>query len=178
MAYQFDVDPRDLIDTRARSWAAAGVPPGEIREARDSITSMWGPSRGSWPTVWAGLAARYAVKGDHLRAATIYGIAKFPCIADDSRAAALDHQLEQYLRAAPGMLANLSRHLVPVRHLGSRLVIPVHVLSDPRAGAAAPAILASGGSTPGKWTSTTFSPPWPRRRAAMSLLSIFRARAS
>jgi hypothetical protein len=39
-------------------WAAAGVPIEEIRKARDSITSMWGPGHGSWPEVWASLAAR------------------------------------------------------------------------------------------------------------------------
>ncbi|MEP7026296.1 MAG: alpha/beta hydrolase, partial [Actinomycetota bacterium] len=103
MTYQFDVDPRALIDARTLPWAAAGVPIEEIRQARDSITSMWGPGHGSWPEVWASLAARYAAQNEHLLAATVYGIAKFPCIGDTSRAAALDQQIEQYLLAAPGM---------------------------------------------------------------------------
>ncbi|MGI9005111.1 MAG: alpha/beta hydrolase [Streptosporangiaceae bacterium] len=145
MAYQFDTDHRELADARALPWAAAGVPPGEIRQARDSITVLWGSAPGSWPTVWASLAARYAAKGDHLRAATIYGIAKFPCLADGIRAALLDRQLEQYLLAAPGMPVNFSRQLVPTPHLGSRLMVPVHILSAPQAGATAPAIHASGG---------------------------------
>ena len=53
MTYQFDIDPRALIDARTLPWAAAGVPIEEIRKARDSITSMWGPGHGSWPEAWA-----------------------------------------------------------------------------------------------------------------------------
>jgi esterase FrsA len=145
MTYQFDIEPRALIDARTLPWAAAGVPIEEIRKARDSITSMWGPGHGSWPEVWASLAARYAAQGDYLLAATVYGIAKFPCIADTSRAAALGQQIEQYRLAAPGMPVKFSRRFAPVQHLGSRQLVPVHILSAPEAGTSAPAILASGG---------------------------------
>ena len=145
MTYQFDIDPRALIDARTLPWAAAGVPIEEIRKARDSITSMWGPGHGSWPEVWASLAARYAAQSEYLLAATVYGIAKFPCIADTSRAAALGQQIEQYRLAAPGMPVKFSRRFAPVQHLGSRQLVPVHILSAPEAGTSAPAILASGG---------------------------------
>jgi esterase FrsA len=137
VSYQFEITPQVLLEQRAPQWIRSGLPADDVHAVGSAITDMWGAGTGGWLPEWSRLAQRYAVSGDHLRAAITYGVAKFPSLVDDGRRRALAQQVAAYVEAAPTF---------PVRF--ERLVVaggPVHVLSARDAAADAPVVLVSGG---------------------------------
>jgi len=137
VSYQFDIAPQDLIEQRTPQWIRGGLPAGDVHAVASAITDMWGSGPGGWLPEWSRLARRYAASGDHLRAATAYGVAKFPSLVDGSRRRVLAEQVAEYVHAAPAFPVGFERVVVA----GG----PVHVLSDRDAGDDAPVVLVSGG---------------------------------
>ena len=145
MSYQWPVDAGDLFGERYPQMVNTGLPAPDVDAVRASITEMWPDAPGGWVYEWSALAARYASEGSHQRAALAYGWAKFPTLADDSKRAALQNQLGQYLLAAPDFGVNFQRRVLDVPYRGATTPVPVHVFAAPDLPAAAPVLLASGG---------------------------------
>lgn len=145
MTYQFPVDPSDLFEERAAQFVNLGLPADEVAHLRAAITDMWADAPGGWTWEWSRLAQRYAARGEHYRASLAYGGARFPCLADPARAAAMAHQVEQYTLAAPRFPVSFERRIVTARYHEAVIEVPVHVLSPFGAGADTPVLIASGG---------------------------------
>jgi esterase FrsA len=145
MSYQFPVDPGSLLDERTAQFVNLGIPAADVAQLRGVVLDMWADAPGGWTWEWSRLAQRYAAAGDHYRASLAYGGARFPCLADPSKATALDRQVEQYTLAAPGFPVSFERRIVTARYRDGIVEVPVHVLSPPGAGAGTPVLIASGG---------------------------------
>jgi esterase FrsA len=145
MAYQWPLDPQDLFEDRHPQMIATGLPPDDIEAVRAAVREMWPDRPGGWVHEWSQRAAQYAADGRHDLAALAYGWAKFPCLADDAKRAALHGQLQQYQLAAPGFGVELRRQILDVPHLGGTTPVPVHLLAPADLPDDAPVLLASGG---------------------------------
>ena len=145
MSYQFPVDPQDLFTERTEQFVNLGLPKQDLDQLRERVIDMWADAPGGWTYEWSQLASRYAESGDPYRASLAYGGARFPCLADESKATALRHQVEQYTLAAGAFPVDFERRWVTTR-LGRQVVeVPVHVLSEKDAGDDTPVLIASGG---------------------------------
>ncbi|WP_328522731.1 alpha/beta fold hydrolase [Kribbella sp. NBC_00359] len=145
MAYQFPINPDNLFEERTAQFVNLGLPAVEVARLRGAITDMWADAPGGWTWEWSRLAERYAASGEHYRASLAYGGARFPCLADPAKAAAMACQVEQYTLAAPGFPVGFERRVVTARYHGAIVEVPVHVLSPADAGADTPVLIASGG---------------------------------
>jgi esterase FrsA len=147
MAYQWPLDPEDLFVERQRQMVNAGLPAADVAAVRSVVGGMWPDRPGGWVHEWSQLAARYADAGRHDLAFRAYGWARFPCLADDAKRVAFDHQREQYRLAAPGFGVGLDRRDVDVAHEGGRTAVPVpvHLLAPADLPRDPPVLLVSGG---------------------------------
>ncbi|WP_052424642.1 alpha/beta hydrolase [Streptomyces fulvoviolaceus] len=116
--FTFDIAPAALFDERERQFAAWGIPPPIVARARAGITDMWGTGAGSWVPVWARLAREAEADGQWLRAAQLWGAARFPALATAERQEAYDRQLAAYAKATAGPR-------LPVRFQRVTMEVPV-----------------------------------------------------
>ncbi len=91
------------------------------------------------------MAAKYSADGNHSLAAMIYGIAKFPVLANDSRRRALQNQVDEYVKAAPGFGLEFERRILSLPYRSGEIELPVHILSVDGRYEDAPVLLLSGG---------------------------------
>ncbi|WFR73079.1 alpha/beta hydrolase [Prescottella defluvii] len=145
MSYEFPVDHRALIEERTGQFLSFGLPREDLDELRGSIDSVWADVPGGWTYEWSRLAAKYAAEGDHLLSSMVYGIAKFPVLANESRRRALQDQVVQYVAASPGFGVEFERRTLALPYRGGVVRVPVHLLANDRAYAKAPVLLLSGG---------------------------------
>ncbi|MDP9869029.1 MULTISPECIES: alpha/beta hydrolase [Streptosporangium] len=145
MSFVWPQDPRDLFVERYPQMVAFGLPTHDVDAVRAAITAMWPDAPGGWVYEWSRLAGRYAAAGQHDLAALAYGYAKFPTLANEPKRTALARQVEEYQLAAADFPVDFERHVLTLRHQGSRTQVPVHVLAAPGLPADAPVTLASGG---------------------------------
>nr|WP_296770735.1 alpha/beta fold hydrolase [Rhodococcus sp. (in: high G+C Gram-positive bacteria)] len=145
MSFQWPVDAEDLFGERYPQMVNTGLPAPDVDAVRTAITAMWPDAPGGWVYEWSALAADYAQQGSHQLSALAYGWAKFPTLADASKRAAMHHQLEQYLLAAPDFGVGFRRDVLQVPYRGANTPTPVHVFSAPDLPDDAPVLLASGG---------------------------------
>ena len=75
----------------------------------------------------------------------IYGIAKFPVLANDSRRRALQNQVDEYVKAAPGFGLEFERRILSLPYRSGEIELPVHILSVDGRYEDAPVLLLSGG---------------------------------
>src|SRR6201996_9207179 len=131
MSYQWPVDAKDLFGERYPQMVNTGLPGPDVDAVRASITEMWPDAPGGWVHEWSALGDRYAGEGAHQLAALAYGWAKFPTLADDSKRAALQNQLAQYLLAAPDFGVDFDRQVLVVPYRDGTTTVPVHVFAEP-----------------------------------------------
>jgi hypothetical protein len=62
--------------------------------------------------LWSKLADQCARSGQSFRAMLAYGGARFPCLADQAKVTAHQHQLEQYVQAAKDFPVAFERRVV------------------------------------------------------------------
>ena len=98
--YTYEIDPADMFEDRAGQFAKFGIPADEIERIRAAVKDMWADAPGGWVYEWSKLAGEHADRGDHYLSSLIYGCAKFPCLTDQARVQAMQHQLEQFQLAA------------------------------------------------------------------------------
>ena len=145
MSYQWHQEPGELFDERYAQMVNTGLPVADVDAVRSSVTDMWPDAPGGWVREWSALAAPYAAAGSHQQASLAYGWAKFPTLADDAKRAALRHQLEQYLLAAPGFGVDFHRDVLALPYRGGTTEVPVHTFAAPDLPTDAPVVIASGG---------------------------------
>ena len=90
MSYTYAIDPKAMFEDRYDEFVSFGIPKADVDTLRDKITDMWADAPGGWPFEWSAFARTYHAAGNPLLAAFAYGFAKFPCLANDARAAAQD----------------------------------------------------------------------------------------
>ncbi|WP_051833787.1 alpha/beta fold hydrolase [Streptomyces sp. NRRL S-646] len=129
--FTFDVDPAALFEERARQFTAWGIPGSAVARARGRITDMWGTGQGSWVPVWSGLAREAERDGRWLRAAQLWGAARFPALATDDRLAAYERQRECFARAVGRFPVRTVREVlaVPSAQGARALALPVHLVT-------------------------------------------------
>jgi esterase FrsA len=145
VSYTYPVDVADLWRERAPQFVNLGIPQPEVDRLIEVVDDMWADRPGGWCHEWSALAARHAEAGHPHLAATAYGGARFPCLADEARVIAHQRQVEQYSLAAPGFPVAFERRWATTRLHGGIVEVPVHVLSGPDATASTPVLLVSGG---------------------------------
>jgi esterase FrsA len=145
MPYQWPIDPQELFVERYPQMVNTGLPSQDADAMRAAITEMWADEPGGWVFEWSRLGARFAAEGDQTLATLAYGWAKFPVLADDTKRAALQHQVEHYLLAAADFPVDFERAFLELPYHGSFTRLPVHVLAAPDLPQDAPVLIASGG---------------------------------
>jgi esterase FrsA len=145
MSYQFPDDPKATFSERTPQFVGMGIPKEEVDRLAEVITDMWADGQGGWCYEWSQLAARYAAAGQPWMAALAYGDARFPVLADEAKAAAMGHQLEQYTLASRDFPVDFERRVVTTRLKGQVVEVPVHVLSEKGATGDTPVLVVSGG---------------------------------
>jgi len=95
MAYTYPIDPKAMFEDRRGQFIGFGVPAADVAKLEGAITDMWANAPGGWVYEWSALARRYLSEGQHYLASLAYGCAKFPCLADQAKAAALDEHPSQ-----------------------------------------------------------------------------------
>jgi esterase FrsA len=150
MSYEFPVDVHAVWAERAPQFLNLGIPRQEIDHLVGVVDDMWADRPGGWCFEWSALADRYARAGQPGLAATAYGAARFPCLADGARVKAHRHQLEQYELAAPGFPVTFERRRVTTHLRGEVVEVPVHVLAETDAPADTPVLVTTGGIDTGK----------------------------
>lgn len=146
MSFQWPVDARDLFGERYPQMVNSGLPVEDVDAVRAAVTEMWLDGPGGWAYEWSALGARYAGDDAHRLAALAYGFAKFPALADDAKREAQQHQLEEYLLAAPDFGVDFERKILELPYQGGFTPVPVHIFAAPDLPADAPVMLASGGT--------------------------------
>jgi len=145
MAYAFPIDPAELFVERTPQMLSTGIPRGDLDGVRTQIVDMWADAPGGWVFEWSRLARRYAENGQPSLAAVAFGWAKFPTLATLAMRTALENQLEQYLRAAPGFPVEFERRVLDLPHKGGRTPVPIHILSMKGLAPDAPVLVVTGG---------------------------------
>jgi esterase FrsA len=95
--------------------------------------------------LWSKLADQYARSGQSFRAIPAYGGARFPCLADQAKVTAHQHQLEQYVQAAKDFPVAFERRVVSAKYQGGVVEVPVHILSETGATKDTPVLVVTGG---------------------------------
>jgi esterase FrsA len=145
MSYEYPVDVRALWSERAPQFVQLGVPQEQVDHLVEVVDDMWADRPGGWCYEWSRLADSYAQAGDARAATLAYGGARFPCLADRAKAAAHQHQLEQYTLAAKDFPVSFERRTVTTQYQGLVVEVPVHILAEPDASRDTPVLVVSGG---------------------------------
>jgi esterase FrsA len=145
MSYEYPVDVKGLWTERAPQFVSLGTPKEEVDRLVDTVTDMWADAPGGWCYEWSQLADRYARSGDALHAFLAYGGARFPCLADQAKVTAHQHQIEQYVLAAKDFPVAFERRSVTTKYQGEIVEVPVHILSEHDATADTPVLVVTGG---------------------------------
>jgi esterase FrsA len=145
MGYIYNIDTKAMFEDRFDEFVSLGIPKAEVTEMRDAITEMWADTPGGWVYEWSGLARKHAEAGKMFHASLCYGCAKFPCLANEPRRAALSKQVETYLAAAPTFPVKFERRLIHVPYRGTVATIPAHIYSTTGQYNSQPVLLFNGG---------------------------------
>jgi esterase FrsA len=143
--YTYDIDSAAMFDDRTHQFEKFGIPLDEIESVRAATTDMWADAPGGWVYEWSRLAEQYAGRGNHYLASLIYGCAKFPCLTDQARVTAMQHQLEQFELAAKEFPVAFERRIIKVPYRDGSVEVPVHLYSTDGDYAGRPVLIASGG---------------------------------
>ncbi len=145
MAYEFEVDPQALLTERFPQFLNLGAPREALEDGRATIRHMWANTPGGWTYEWSRLAQGWAERGEPFIASVLYGLAKFPVVANAARREALQRQVEAYQRAAPDFGVRFERRTLEVPRRGGTTRVITHLLAGERRDEARPVLLLSGG---------------------------------
>jgi esterase FrsA len=143
--YTYQIDAAAMFEDRTDQFAKFGVPLSYIERIRAAVTDMWADAPDGWVYEWSKVANEYADRGEHRMASLVYGCAKFPCLTDEARVTAMQHQLEQFELAAKDFPVDFERRVIAVPYRNGSVEVPVHLYSADGNYAARPVLIASGG---------------------------------
>ena len=145
MSYEYPVDVTALWSERAPIFKNLGVPTSDVDRLVEVVDDMWADRPGGWCYEWSRLADRYATSGDAWLAVAAYGGARVPCLANDAKATAHRHQIEQYQFAAADFPVTFERRTLTARFRGEIVEVPLHILAEPDATESTPVLVVTGG---------------------------------
>ncbi len=145
MSYEYPVDVKGLWSERAPYFVNLGIPQEDVDRLVEVVDDMWANRPGGWCYECSQLAGQYARAGQAQLAMLAYGGARFPCLADQAKATALQRQVEQYTLAAKDFPVSFERRLVTTHYQGQVVEVPVHVLAEPNAAVDTPVLVVTGG---------------------------------
>src|SRR5580693_6912646 len=87
--FTFDLTPKELFEERSRQFVAWGIPKRTVHGVEARVTDMWADGPGGWTYEWAQEATKARAARDWMLAASLFGAARFPCLAAPNRIAAL-----------------------------------------------------------------------------------------
>ncbi|MET0864016.1 MAG: FAD-dependent monooxygenase [Nakamurella sp.] len=145
MPYTYPIDAQAMFDDRTHQFVGFGLPADDVARVRAATNDFWSNEPGGWVFEWSALAADYSKQNRPLLASLAYGCAKFPCLADDARKAALDKQTTAYLAAAPGFDVRFERRLLNLATGSGTVDLPVHLYTAADSFDAAPVLMISAG---------------------------------
>jgi esterase FrsA len=145
MSYEYDTDLKPLWSERAPQFVNLGIPKEEVDRLVAVVDDLYADRPGGWCYEWSQLAKKDADAGNALLAFTAYGGARFPVLADEQKALAHQHELEQYLLAAKDFPVTFDRQIVTTKFHGAVVEVPVHILSAPDATKDTPVLVVTGG---------------------------------
>jgi esterase FrsA len=145
--YCFDLDPQQLLDERSEQMKGWGIPERTLSAMRHSIKDMWSSSAGGWCFEWARCASDAERSRNWLKAAMLYGAAKFPVTNTDDRKRAFADQIRCYLLASSGFHCAFERRSISVEYRGKTEHVPLHIYQRraKRIDPTCPVIFVSGG---------------------------------
>lgn len=143
--YTYEIDTAAMFEDRTGQFAKFGIPLDEIERVRAAVIDMWADAPGGWVYEWSRLAEEHADRSDHYLASLTYGCAKFPCLTDQARATAMQHQLEQFELAAKDFPVAFERRIIAVPYRDGTVEVPVHLYSADDVYDTRPVLIASGG---------------------------------
>jgi len=144
----FPVTPDELFLERSRQLASWGIPWRSIRRVRARIDDTWREGPGGWTYEWWQEAETAEQAGHLMRAAMLYGAARFPSVATPLRERALERQARCFEPAALRLPGRFERHHVELTRAGPGS-LPVHLYAPVGSGGI-PLVLLSGGVDTGK----------------------------
>jgi esterase FrsA len=147
--FTFELSPHELFEERRKQFIAWGIPRETVRSAESSIVTAWGNSPGSWTYEWVQHAERARSKEKWMLASALFGAARFPTLAESNRVAALEQQVQCFIKASHGFPVQFERRLITCRAEGRSATVPVHVYRPNGAGPL-PTVVLSGGVDTGK----------------------------
>ena len=145
MAYTYQIDTNAMFEDRTNQFISFGLSEADVTQVHRAITDMWSNRPGGWVYEWSRLAARYADKGNHFLASLAYGCAKFPCLADSAKRAAMASQTKEYVAAAPTFSVRFERRTLTMPYRGGMIDVPVHLFTTTDTYAKLPVLMLSGG---------------------------------
>lgn len=146
--FTFPLAPQDLFAERSRQFAGWGIPWRIIRRVQARVDDSWREGPGGWAWEWWQEAVAAEQEGRLMRAAMLFGAARFPVIATPLREQALERQALCFGQAARRLPGQFERRHVPLASAGG-LAVPVHLYA-PGAASQLPLVLLSGGVDTGK----------------------------
>ncbi|RJF87379.1 alpha/beta fold hydrolase [Oleomonas cavernae] len=147
--FTFDLSPSDLFEERSKQFVAWGIPEKTIRNVQARVVDTWADGPGGWTYEWMQEATRAKAAADWLLASSLFGAARFPCLAKPNRVAALDEQVKCFLKASSRFPGQFERRLIQCNVHGEIVGVPVHIYM-PKGTSALPTVLLSGGVDTGK----------------------------
>jgi esterase FrsA len=145
VSYIYPIEAAAMFEDRMAQILGFGIPEDDVKALRAGINDMWADAPGGWVYEWSQVAQRYAANGHAYLAAMAYGWAKFPCLANEARRKALDHEVEKYVEASKTFPVRFERRILKLPYAGGMVDVPVHLLGGPEDRKKAPVLMASGG---------------------------------
>ena len=143
--YTYEIDTAAMFEDRTGQFAKFGIPLDEIERVHAAVIDMWADAPGGWVYEWSKVAEEHADRSDHYLASLTYGCAKFPCLTDQARATAMQHQLEQFELAAKDFPVAFERRIIAVPYRDGTVEVPIHLYSADDVYDTRPVLIASGG---------------------------------
>jgi esterase FrsA len=124
-----------------------GIRRSTVAAARHRIRDMWGEGEASWVGEWSREAERAERDGEWLQAALLWGAARFPALATESRRTAFGRQLAAYECAAPDFRLHFERLVLEVANGSGPTPVAVHVFRRRRAASRTLLVVCGGVDT-------------------------------
>jgi esterase FrsA len=145
VSYIYPIEAAAMFEDRVAEILGFGIPEDDVKALRAAISDMWADAPGGWVYEWSKVAERYAANGNLFLSAMAYGWAKFPCLANEARKKAMDHEVEKYVEASKTFPVRFERRILKLPYAGGMVDVPVHLLGGPDDRKKSAVLVASGG---------------------------------
>ncbi len=147
--FTFHLSPAELFAERRPQFIAWGIPKAVVYGVEARVVDMWAEGPGGWTWEWSQEATKAKTVGNWMLASSLYGAARFPCLATPGRILALKEQATCFLKASPRFPGLFERRIIACQAASATVDVPVHIYT-PESKAPLPTLILSGGVDTGK----------------------------